>query len=540
MATVYDAFVEAARVAPDAPFLCVPQAGTGNWRETTYADAAHAIEARREAYGRAGYGHGHAVAMLLDKTEFVFHVLALNALGCIVVPLNPDLRPAELRYQIGHADCDAVVVEPSRLADFTEIVRDTPADGRLASLNALARLPGPARPIPQSEDPASDSICSVLYTSGTTGLPKGCLLSNDCHLIAGQWYADMGGRLTMRMQGERFFNPTPFHHTNILVVNLTCVLLTRNCLIMPDRFSASRWWRDVVDTRATAIHYVGIIPTILMKQPPGPLDRAHVLAFGFGGGAEPGLHAAFEARFGFPLVEIWGMTETTRVFGDHIEPRAVGTRAIGRPSFEYQAIVVGDDDQELARGTPGELLVRSGGDNPRLGFFSGYHKDPKATAEAWRNGWFHTGDIAFQDAGGMLHFVDRKKNIIRRAGENISAAEVEAALIAHPYVDQVAVIAVPDDVREEEVMACVVPSRDAPRTPAAAEAIVRFCLDRLAYYKAPAYLAFRKELPMTASHRLQRAMIFPKGVDPRAEPDTFDLRQLKVRPVAPSSDGERA
>ena len=181
-----------------------------------------------------------------------------------------------------------------------------------------------------------------------------------------------------------------------------------------------------------------------MKQPPSDLDRAHSIRFGFGGGVEPKLHAAFEERFGFPLVEIWGMTETTRVFGDNLEPRKIGTRAFGRPDESYQARVVDDNDAELPRGTPGELLVRSGGDDPRRYFFSGYYRDEGATEAAWKDDWFHTGDIVSQDVDGMLHFVDRKKNMIRRSGENISAAETEAVLVTHRAVTSVAVIAAPD------------------------------------------------------------------------------------------------
>lgn len=526
MSTVYAAFAESAKRSPNVAFICVPDSRNGGWREVTYGEAQQAVSARQDLYRRAGYGHGHSVAILLDKAEFVLHFLALNALGCVVVPLNPDLKAGELRHQLVHADCEAVIVTAPYLKGVEAAAKETAVAGKVATIDSLETLAGPSRPGAIIDDADGGGICSVLFTSGTTGLPKACLLSNECHLASGRWYAEMGGLLTIR-KGDRFFNPTPFHHTNILVVNLTCAILTESCVIMPDRFSASRWWEDVSDTRATAIHYVGVIPGVLMKRAPEPHDRAHQVRFGFGGGVEPGLHAAFEDRFGFPLVEIWGMTETTRVFGDNFEPRQVGTRAIGKPSFDYQAIIVDEQDREVPRGAAGELLVRSGGSNPRRYFFSGYYKDAEATEASWRNGWFHTGDVAIHADDGMLHFVDRKKNIIRRGGENISAAQVEAALIEHPDIEQVAVIAVSDDVREEEVMACVVARAGVAGTRDVAESIVRFCTARIAAFKGPAYIAFRNALPMTPSHRLQRSLIFASGVDPRSAPGTFDFRELK-------------
>ena len=157
------------------------------------------------------------------------------------------------------------------------------------------------------------------------------------------------------------------------------------------------------------------------------------------------------------MIEVWGMTETGRITADSHEPRMIGTRAFGRPFPGLEARVVDDRDQDVPVGSDGELLVRHSAEKPRHGFFSGYLKNEQATEEAWRGGWFHTGDVVRQDASGMLFFVDRKKHIIRRAGENIAAAEIEAVLQAHDAVAQVAVVAAPDELREEEVLACVVP-----------------------------------------------------------------------------------
>jgi crotonobetaine/carnitine-CoA ligase len=268
---------------------------------------------------------------------------------------------------------------------------------------------------------------------------------------------------------------------------------------------------------------------LLLNQPPAPEERAHRVKFGIGAGVEPELHPRFEQRFGFPLIEVWGMTETGRIFADCREPRQVTTRAFGRPFGGFEGRVVDDKDQDVPRGVEGELLVRWGGPaGPRHGFFAGYLKNPEATEEAWRGGWFHTGDVVRQ-ADDVLFFVDRKKNIIRRSGENIAAAEVEACLQAHEAVAQVAVVAVPDEIREEEVMACVVPMPGVAPGRELGEQLQQWCRGRLAYFKAPGWILFVDRLPTTGTQKVQKTQIFPKNEDPRRRPGALDLRDGKRR-----------
>jgi acyl-coenzyme A synthetase/AMP-(fatty) acid ligase len=317
---------------------------------------------------------------------------------------------------------------------------------------------------------------------------------------------------------------------NAQAVTATGAILTANCLVQPERFSPSRWWNDVLSSQATIIHYLGVMPPVLLKQPPSLEERQHRVKAGLGAGVEPELHPLFEQRFGFPLIEVWGMTETGRVFADCHEPRQTTTRAFGRPHDGLEARVVDDTDHEVARGTEGELLVRWGGpEGPRHGFFSGYLKNAEATEEAWRGGWFHTGDVVRQMADDMLVFVDRKKNIIRRSGENIAAAEVEACLLAHEAVAQVAVLAAPDELREEEVMACIVPIAGVAADRALASRLQDWCLDRLAYFKAPGWVLFVDRLPTTGTQKVQKTLLFPKGEDARRRAGALDLRKTKKR-----------
>lgn len=225
------------------------------------------------------------------------------------------------------------------------------------------------------------------------------------------------------------------------------------------------------------------------------------------------------------------MTETGNgaVIAASHPPRRVGESCLGRPGSGMEMRIIGDDGQEVAPGEPGELLVRAAGPDPRAGFFREYYKDPAATAEAWEGGWFHTGDIVRQEQSGEVFFVDRKKNVIRRSGENIAAVEVESVLMRHPAVKAAAVAAVPDDIRGDEVFACLIVDNSAPDL---AEEIARWALGQMAYYKVPGYIAFVAELPLTATNKLQRAELKALAARLVNDPATVNTTHLKRRQVA--------
>jgi len=535
--TVAEAFTATAATHGGHPFLIVPARADRDWNpdglELSYGDAGRQIDGLRERYRQAGYGHGHRVALLLEnRPEFFFHYLALNALGVSVVPVNPDYRRDEVLYLIGHSEADLAVVLPHRAADLRTVAAKREEPMPVVDALALpARLPNPTAQR-RAEPPSRETECALLYTSGTTGRPKGCMLSNFYFLNSARNYLDLGGLVQFRHAGERFYNPLPLFHMNHLAITATAAMLTANTLVLPERFSPTRWWPEVSATGATIIHYLGVVAPMLLNKPPGPADRQHNVRFGIGAGIEPQLHRAFEQRFGFPMVEVWGMTETGRIMGDSRDPRAIDTRAFGRPFAGFEARVVDAEDREVPRGTEGELVVRHTEKAPRHGFFSGYLKNEAATEEAWRGGWFHTGDVVRQDASGVLTFVDRKKNIIRRSGENIAAAEVEAVLQSHEAVAQVAVLAVPDELREEEVLACVVPMPGIAADRGLAEALFDYCNQRVAYFKAPGWMLFLGKLPTTGTQKVQKAQIFGAGEDPRARAGIVDLRARKKRSQA--------
>src|SRR6267143_2062197 len=430
--TVFSAFEQTARAHGARPFLRVLPEGL----LLSYAAALERVTGIAGRYRARGYGAGHRVALRLEnRPQFLLHFLALNSIGASVVPINPDYRAAELEYILGHCEASLVVTGEMLDGDF-----------------------------PVAPKPGNASECALLYTSGTTGKPKGCLLSNFYFLNVGRRY--------------------------------------------------------VAESGATIVHYLGVMPAVLLNLPETSFDKAHCVRFGYGANANPRDHAAFEERFGFPLIEAWAMTETGggAMIAASREPRHVGTRCVGQPPPGLETLIEKES---------GELLVRQAGPDPRRGFFSGYLKDPDATEEAWREGWFHTGDALRRGPDGQLHFVDRRKNIIRRAGENIAALEVEAALAGHPAVGQVAVIAAPDPVRDEEVMACVVLNKSNAVSRETAISIQNWCLERLAYFKAPGYVAFLEELPVTSTNKVQRAKLADFALNPT---DCFDVRERKRRP----------
>ncbi|HRP97435.1 MAG TPA: AMP-binding protein [Rhodocyclaceae bacterium] len=536
--TVHQAFAGAVARWVRHPFLCVVRETADAYGiaagEITYGEAAERIERLRKAYAGAGYGHGHRVGLRLEtRPSFFLHWFALNALGVSVVPINADLRAAELEYLIGHSEIVLAVALPERHADLAAAAERA---GRPLALVADGAPPPPAvLPAPRTHAaPDATSECALLYTSGTTGRPKGCMLPNRYFLHAGHWYATIGGLAALREGAERMITPLPLVHMNAMAYSTMATVATGGCLIPLDRFHPRSWWASVRESRASVVHYLGVMPAMLMKAAPEEADRAHAVRFGFGAGVDCSLHAAFEARFGFPLLEAWAMTETGAgaVVIANREPRHVGTNCFGRPEADVEVRLIADDGRAADIDAPGELLVRHAGADPRYGFFAGYLKDEAATDAAWAGGWFHTGDIVRRDADGFLHFVDRKKNVIRRSGENIAAVEVESVLQQHPLVKAVAVAAVPDAVRGDEVMACVVPQTalaDAAARERAAAELVAWCLSQLAYYKAPGHVAFVDALPLTATNKIQRGEL--KGlaaalVDGGA---AIDTRALKKR-----------
>lgn len=515
--TVYELFVRQAERFSAKSFIHIPVEAASAYShqavEYSYEDARLVVSELVETYRAGGYGAGDRVALMLDnRAESFLHLLAANALGISIVPVGSALLPDEMAYLIDHSDVLLLIAAPERSEQAHEAVRRAGNDCPVVAQAKPANLPS-VRDVDVTDTLLSAGLkteAAMLYTSGTTGKPKGCVLSNDYFLMLGNWYTGLGELCALAEGSERLITPLPTNHMNALACSFMAMLASGGCIVQLDRFHPSSWWRSVIDSKATVIHYLGVMPAMLLNRAPSDTDRLDgQVKFGFGAGVDPRHQETFEKRFGFPLIEAWAMTETGAgaCIITHREPRHPGTRCIGYAPENLDVRLVDEAGADVPDGEPGELLVRHAGADIRKGFFTCYYKDEDATQKAWEGDWFHTGDVVLRQMQGSLHFVDRRKNVIRRSGENIAAVEVEGSLFQHPDVANCAVAPVPDELREEEVMALIMLTPESEPGAELVEDIMRFCGARMAYYKVPAYFAFVDELPMTASQKIKRGEV---------------------------------
>lgn len=523
--TPYKAFCQSAAAHGDRLFAMVPAVANVPWAPEgyaiSYAQAAHEIEDLRKRYVAAGYGHGSRIALLLEnRPAFLLHWLALNAIGASIVPLNGEMRPEELTHQLTVSQADAVITV---VAFAGRLALAVPADVPVATddvLPAAIRVRAPREGLPKDE-------AALLFTSGSTGKPKACILSNLYFSVIADWYRGLPGIAGID-RGPVAMTPLPFYHMNALACTAGGAMAVGGTIVPLDRFHPSRWWRTVADSGASLVHGLGVIPAILLQLPESADDCRHVAQAIFSPGVDATHKTAFEARFGLPVLEGWAMTETggaavtdTAWLSGQLAPRC-----IGRPRGRVDWRLVDDADGDVAPGDPGELILKTQGDDPRRGFFSGYLGDPHATEDVWKGGWFHTGDIVRVDAAGLFYFVDRKNSIVRRSGENISALEVEAALIDDPAVRTAAVTPVPDALRGEEVFAFVIPA-DLDGGASFAVDLLQRLADRLSYHKLPGFISLVDSLPLGSTQKILRGQIKIDAVAALTAGEAFDMRSLK-------------
>ena len=531
MDSPFRAFEAQATAQPDAPMLIAPASAGLSYApdgfRKSYGEVRREVEAIARRFADAGYGVGTRVALLLEnRPDFFSFWLALNSLGVSILPINPDLRPAELDYQLEVADVDLIVAHSRQAPTVAHLL-----NGPVRVVEVSDTIP-PTKIKALSQTGSPQDECALLFTSGSTGKPKGCILSNSYFMTLADWYVTQGGIATIEPGKEVALTPLPMFHMNALGCTALGMIVCGGAIVPLDRFHASRWWQSVSESGATIVHCLGVIPAILLRLPHTRFDRDHKVKFCFGPGVDAQHKIEFEERYRIPIVEAWAMTETggratTTTACDDYTP---GLRCVGRPREGMQYRIIDDLGADVARGTPGELIVRAGGDDPRLGFFSGYLKDEEATEAAWAGGWFHTGDVLYEDEKGLLYFFDRKKSIVRRSGENIGVLEVEAALQGHPEIKAIAVTPVPDELRGEEVFAFFVGADklDAGDGKRLAEDVVRDSAARLAYHKLPGYVAFIDALPLSSTQKLQRGEIKTMAAELVKSGRAIDLRDLKA------------
>jgi crotonobetaine/carnitine-CoA ligase len=464
----------------------------------TYAEARDRAARRAGALAAAGVGPGDRVAIISEnRLEVIELWLGCAWLGAVLVPINTALRGGQLAHVLGDSGARLLVIEPG-IEPFLEYVDELPKQRWVLG----DAFPAPAEPVERHPTGPGDPTL-ILYTSGTTGPSKGVLCPN----AQWYWWAVETGTILGVVEGDVLYTNLPLFHTNAANTFVQALVFGATFAIGP-RFSASQFWRRLVESEATVTYLLGTMVHILAKRDPDPLERQHRVRIALVPATPAGLYEPFQKRCGIRLLDGWGSTETNFVLSGAHDGAPPGSMGGITPGFD--ARVVDADDEEVPAGTPGELVVRS--DQP-FAFSIGYNGLPEKTVETWRNLWFHTGDRVVRDEDGWFWFLDRIKDSIRRRGENVSSYEVEAVLMAHPAVATAAVVPVPADVGDDDVLAYVVLRAGAELEP---EDLIGFCEPRLAYFAIPRYVDFVDELPLTSNGKVEKYKLRDLGVTPSA------------------------
>lgn len=451
------------------------------------------------------------VALLLsNRVEFIASVWGQAWRGAVSAPLNPALKGPALLHALKACGAKALVVEADKLEDVAAVADDAPmlthiivAGERPASSrhHSWDELYLGAKPAPAADVAFRDPL-AIMFTSGTTGAAKGVVVSHH------HYYCYAAPNVDNHAWGpeDHLYTPLPLCHASAHMSLFMPAFMAGARVTLASRFSASRFWSDVAACGATHVSLMGAMGNILARQPPSPADRAHNVRTLAVSPPPQGL-PAFEARFGVKVLwQAYGQTEgyyNQRM----LDQPAKARDCVGRTLPLFEMAVLDENDAALPHDgdATGEIAVR-----PRAPFAMATHyfNDPAATVAAFRNQWFHTGDLGAIDADGFVYLRGRKKDAIRRRGENVSAAEVEAAALAHPEVAQAAAFALPSDLGEDDIKLDVVLTPSA--TLSAAE-LARFMSASLARYMRPRYIQIRDALPMTASHRVEKYRLREEG-----------------------------
>jgi len=447
----------------------------------------------------SGIRSGDVVAAMSEnRVELLELWLGCAWLGALYVPVNTALLSGQLEHTLRDSGARLLVAEPNLLSAVDAVRGGVPALEDVWRFDAYV---GPGEPIPPVPARPGDT-CSILYTSGTTGPSKGVL----CPHAQWYWWGVATGEILGVTERDVLYTCLPLFHTNAL--NTFIQALVTGAVFTPGpRFSASKLWRRLVESEATVTYLLGTMVHILLKRESDPDERAHRVRVALAPATPAALHKPFRERFGVELVDGWGSTEANFVLSTATGDAPLGS--MGGVTDGFEARVVGEDDEELPPGVPGELVVRS---HHPYAFANGYHGLPEQTVVARRNLWLHTGDRVVRDSAGWFWFVDRLSDSIRRRGENVSSYEVEAVLASHPDVMAVAVVPVPSELGEDEVLAYVVPRPDAHVDPAE---LVRFCEPRLAYFAIPRYIEIVDVLPLTPSGKVEKYRLRERGMTDR-------------------------
>ena len=511
-----DFFELAAQKSPDKVFVEI------SGQEFTYRQAQKKVLQTAAMFQAIGVNQGDRVCLFMPNCpEYLFCWFGLSVLGAIGVPINTAykrdemafiLNDAEAKALVAHQTLAAVAEEAAALAPSIEhkllVEPGNPREDNLSGWTVFTQALDQAAELTSRPKVDPDSVCMLVYTSGTTGNPKGVMVTHKMYVAAGQGFSQW----TMATSEDRFFTCLPFYHANIQYYSTMGALASGATLVIADRFSASRFWDQVREAKATVVNFIGMMMPVLSKNDVSPSDSQNTVRLFYGSPSFPTEFLAdFQKRFATNIIVGFGMTETCygtiEVIG---QERRSGSSGLARqhpdPRF-INEIRISDQEtgEAIGTGTVGEITIKNPATMP------GYWRNEEQTKFSLRDGWLYTGDLGWMDDDGFLYFVDRKKDIIRRRGENISSQEVEDVIKRHPDVLDCAVVAVPSDLGEDEVKAYILPRQGADLSP---EDVVYWCADNLAYFKVPRYLEMREDLPRTPSLRVRKDLLRKEKEDP--------------------------
>ncbi len=476
-----------------------------------------------------GAGPGQAIAIVMKNSPRWLDVFfGAQKLGMCAVPVNIALRANQLAHIFNHSGARFACIDQELLQYYDKIHGDLPAPPVvITNANGDNLVPGspPARHVLDEAyapgvstakpglSPREGDLCMLLYTSGTTGLPKGV--------------PTFYGRTNIRMmkllnralltKDDVYFTCLPLFHANAILLTVTAAMNVGAQVALRERFSASKFWNEVRETRATVFNTIGGIIPILMKQPQRPDDRSHSVKHVVSAACPTDMWEPFEKRFGVQIIEGYGAVDGGGSIVMNYGQAPAGS--MGKPlGGKYR--IVDDENKDVPQGQPGELIFSTGNKTNKT---VEYYKDEKATSSKLRDGWLYTGDMVYADKKGYLYFVGRKTESLRRRGENISAYEVEHAILQYPDIIECAVYAVPSELGEDEVMAAVVFVEGAD---ANISALHEFLREHLARFAIPRYFRVMAELPKTETQRVIKGALSKEGITP----DTIDMQVRRGMP----------
>ena len=468
-----------------------------------------------------GVGRGdHVAVWMFDSKEAILTFFAINYLGAVFVPMNTAYKGQVLSHVLNVSDAKVLVAHGQLLERLGEV--DVAQIEKAISLGdgglppAIAGVDFSTVESTSAEPPELDrpiepwDVQSIIFTSGTTGPSKG-VLSSYLHI-----FTNAGPETWHFVTGEdRFLINMPIFHIGGMGV-IFVMLCRGGSIAVMDGFDTEKFWPFVRQSKTTAFFLLGVMTTFLLKQEPSDDDKNHDVRLAF---MVPLTETCteFYERFGIDVYTIFNMTEISSPIVSEPNPTKRGTCGKKRDGVDVR--LVDENDCEVAPGEIGEMIVRT--DRP-WGMNSGYYKNPEATAEAWRNGWFHTGDCFRQDSEGYFYFVDRMKDAMRRRGENISSFEVEAEVVAYPEVREAAAYAVPSDLGEDDVMISVAPVAGKTIDP---KVLIEFLGERMPYFMVPRYIRVLDELPKTPSSKVMKHVLRTEGVTT----DSWDREEHNIK-----------